>query len=162
MSTEDILSRVKALYRKVIEVEDKGHLPRAAELYGRVADAARGLGVDNLVMLEMQLRQGIALAAYGTNAIGEQAPSILAANLATFVALLTSAIEALERRRVADTLLDGNCCAAETAWYSWLSELAASRDYLTADCGAAAPAALVGTTKSCWLAWAQWLRLKPL
>ena len=39
-----------------------------------------------------------------------------AAHRAELVTLLFGAVEALERRRVADTLLEGKCTAAEEAW----------------------------------------------
>lgn len=64
----------------------------------------------------MQLFQSTMHGSYGFGAVGERDPSILAAHRATFVALLSSVVEALERRRVADTLLEGKCTAAEEAW----------------------------------------------
>ena len=51
MSAADggVLARVRALYKKATELIDKGHLSRAADYYGRAAEAARALGEDNLV-----------------------------------------------------------------------------------------------------------------
>ena len=98
----------------------KGRLLSAAESFGRAAEAARALGADNLVSVHMQLRQGGALTRFSMATPGllpaaTDDPRFGAAR-AEFIALLSDAVEALERRRVAGTLLEGRCAAAEEAW----------------------------------------------
>ena len=115
----DVIARVHALDKKADELADKGHILRAAENFGRATEAAQPLGADSLVMLHMQLRQSTMLAAHATLAPDATAdPCILAAHRTESIVLLSGAVEALERRRVADTLLNGQCAAAEVAWYA--------------------------------------------
>jgi len=118
MSSED-LARVRTFHRKGCELEDKGHLIRAAENYARAAEAARALGPDNLVTVEMQRIQAAVLFNYGVNvdhSKGAVDPLVMAAQRTDCVALCSAAVAALERRRVAGTLLEGKCSAAEDAW----------------------------------------------
>ena len=112
--SSDVIATVDTLYRKADELCTKGHLLRAAENFGRAAEAARPLGADNLVALFMQLRKGSLLGVWVT--APEAATRILAAHRAEFIALLVGAVAALERRRAAGTLLEGKCTAAEEAW----------------------------------------------
>ena len=56
--SSDVLARVQAYALKAEELTCKGHLLRAAENYGRAAEAARPLGADSLVTLHMQLLHG--------------------------------------------------------------------------------------------------------
>ena len=115
MSSSDIFARVETFAAKADELGRKGHLLRAAENSGRAAEAARPLGADNLVMLAFQLQRGNVLCAFAAaNAVAD--PQTCAAHRAEGVALLSGAVEALERRRVAGTLLEGKCAAAEVAW----------------------------------------------
>ena len=118
--SSDVLSRAKAFSAKASELCSKGHLLRAAENYGRAAEAARALGEDNLVTLSMQLRQSNVLRGHAW-AAAENAtdadPRILATHRADGVALLFGAVEALERRRAADTMLEGKCTKVEEAWF---------------------------------------------
>ena len=116
--SSDTLARVLVFGKKADELADKGHLLRAAENYGRAAEAARTLGEDNLVVIGAQVRQGEMLCMYATNvpdAIAD--PHILAAHHAACIALLSGAVEALGRRRAAGTLLEGKCASAEEAWW---------------------------------------------
>ena len=55
--SSDALARVEAFSKKAEELSFKGHMMRASENFGRAAEAARALGVDNLVGLNMQLLQ---------------------------------------------------------------------------------------------------------
>ena len=113
----DILARVHAFADKADELSDKGHVLRAAENYGRAADVARALGEDNLVALELQLMQGHKHYMYAMWGLGTTADlCVLEAHRAECITLLSGAVEALERRRVAGTLLEGKCTAAEEAW----------------------------------------------
>ena len=115
----DVLARVDALSTKGDELAEKGHVLRAAENFARAATAARSLGDDNLVLLHMQLRQELMLGCYITNVPDTHADRrILAAHRAESIALLCGAVAALERRRVAGTLAEGKCTAAEEAWYT--------------------------------------------
>ena len=117
--SSDILARVHALSTKADKLREKGHIVRAAENYGRAAEAARALGADNLVEAHMQIRQCSLLggyALYAAHAATGADPRLCAAHRATYITLLSGAIAALERRRVAGTLLDGKCAAAEEAW----------------------------------------------
>jgi len=119
MSSEGDLARVRTFFRKANELEEKGHLVRAAENYTRAAEAARALGPDNLVVVEMQRSHASVLLTYAANVVSSEAavdPGILAAQRADCVALLSAVVAALERRRVAGTLLEGKCTAAEEAW----------------------------------------------
>ena len=78
----------------------------------------RALGEDNLVELYMQLRQGTMLGGHAaaSAAAATTEPRTLAAHCAECVALLSGAMQSLERRRAAGTLLEGKCAAAEEAW----------------------------------------------
>ena len=141
----DIIARADAFSEKAEELADKGHLLRAAENFGLAAEAARALGEDNLVLLNMRLRQGNML---GCFALAPDAaavdPRIRAAHRAESIALLSDAVAALGRRRAAGTLLEGKCGAAEEAWR------AADFRRLNPDCPAAEAAsvgALVGYDK---------------
>ena len=88
---------------------------RAAELYGRAALAACTLGEDNLVVLNMRLHQSHMLSTYTTSAVATD-PSFIVKARSEHITLLSSAVDALERRRVAGTLLEGKCAAVEEAW----------------------------------------------
>ena len=113
----DILARVNVFDEKAQEQAAKGHLLRAAENFGRAAEAARALGEDNMVRVNLLLRQGNMLGVYATCAPeGSADPSVLAAHRAESIALLSDAVTSLERRRVVDTLLQGKSTAAEEAW----------------------------------------------
>ena len=116
--SSDVIARVHSFAMKAGELGKIGHLLRAAENYGRAAEAARALGVDDgLVVLHMLLQRGHALNAYATSAPADVAdPRILAAHRAEGIALFSGVMEGLERRRVAGTLLEGRCYAAEEAW----------------------------------------------
>ena len=115
--SSDILARVNAFYEKASEMNDKGYLLRAAEIFARAAKLARELGVDNIALLHLQLLQCNMLTAYALNAPKATAdPRILAAHRAESIVLLFGAVEGLERRRAAGTLLDGKCAAVEEAW----------------------------------------------
>ena len=113
--SSDILARVEALDVKAKALAAKGHLLRAADNFGLAAEAARALGADNVVMLDMQLEQGNLLsihAGIAPNGTADSRHGLLAHR----VALLSGAVEALERRRVAGTLMEGKCAAAEEAF----------------------------------------------
>ena len=116
--SSDIFARVHAFVKKADELADKGHVLRAAENYGRGAEAARALsGADNLVTVYLQLQQGAMMNAYAAVAPeAETAPHVLAPYRAEFIALLSGVVAALERRREAGTLLESKCSAAEEAW----------------------------------------------
>ena len=114
--SSDILARVETFAAKAGELSDKGHLLRAEENYGRAAEAARALGADNLAALHMQLRQSDMLLVFFSSAPNAGDPVAYTAHRAQFIALLSGAVEALERRRGADTLLEGKCAAVEEAW----------------------------------------------
>ena len=115
----DTLARVDALFKKADELRDKGHLLRAAENFGRAADAARALGADNLVTVSMQLLGGNTRIGFVVAApVATTDPRVLAVHRAECIALYSGAVEALERRRVAGTLLEGKCAAAEEAWFA--------------------------------------------
>jgi len=118
MSSEDFV-RVRALYSKARELHWKGHLLRAAEIYGRAAEAARALdaGADNLTALEMQWNEADCLLAHiAAVDVATVDPVVVAAHRAKCVTLLSAVVAALERRRVAGTLLEGKCTASEEAW----------------------------------------------
>ena len=117
--SSDAIARVQALATKAEELTEKGLALRAAENYGRAAEAATALGQDNLVTIHMQQHQGGVLGSFAMVAMeGERRDSQrnFAALRAECVALLSSAAQALERRRVAGTLLDGTCSALEVDW----------------------------------------------
>ena len=116
----DVFACVGAFVKKAEAFYRKGRLLSAAENLGRAAEAARALGADNLVSVHMQLRQGGALfrfsmATPGLLPAATDDPRLGAAR-AEALALFSDAVEVLERRRVADTLLEGKCAAAEEAW----------------------------------------------
>ena len=115
--SSDVIARVVAFSKKADELCDKGHVLRAAENYGRAAEAARALGADNLVTAYAQMRQAAAHCMYAAKAhLANLEPRIHAGHRAECIALYSAAVETLERRRVADTLLEGKCDAAEEAW----------------------------------------------
>jgi len=118
MSSE-VIARVLVFYRKALELDMKGHNQRAAENYSRAVEAARALGADNLVVADMQRCQAVTLMNYAVTVKNTEAavdPVAVAAYRADSVALHSAAMAALERRRVAGTLLEGKCTAAEEAW----------------------------------------------
>jgi hypothetical protein len=99
MSSEDI-ARVRKLHRKALELDKKGHTLRAAENYGRAAEAARIFepGPDNFVSVGLLRCQAVMLSNYcGTvaNTNGTVDPSVLAAHRAEVVALYSTAVAAL-------------------------------------------------------------------
>ena len=107
---------MQAFADKAQELSNKGHLLRAAENFGRAAAVARALGADNLLLVHMQRHQGSAVGSFTFNADTTAVePRVLAAHRANFIALTSAAVAALERRRVAGTLLLGHCAAAEVA-----------------------------------------------
>ena len=114
----DTFARIDAFAGKAYELSDKGHLLRAVENFERAAEAARPLGADNLVTMDMQLAQGDALSFHTFMAarVSTTDLCILAAQRAECLTLLSGVLEALERRRAAGTLLKGKCSAAEEAW----------------------------------------------
>ena len=117
--SSDVIARVLTLTKKADELRDKGHMLRAAENYGRAAEAARALGEDNLVLVHAHLQQVNMLAAYAVKAPVDTAdPRTLAAHRAACIALLSGAMEMLANRRVAGTLLEGKCAAVEEAWFA--------------------------------------------
>ena len=122
------MSLALALRKKAGELHEKGHLLRAAQLYARAAEAARSLdpGVDNFVTLHALQLQASALFSHFSRTINNavdadvdpEDPEALAACCAEIITLLTAVTAALERRRMAGTLLEGRCTAAEDAWYA--------------------------------------------
>jgi len=116
--SSDVISRVQGLHRKSNELAEKGHLLRCAELLGRAAEAARALGSDNLVAVDMQRCQANVLLSFtGHMLLGADVdPRIVSARRADCIALFSTVVAALERRRMAGTLLEGKCTAAEEAW----------------------------------------------
>ena len=124
LSSEGI-ARVRTLAYKARALgSDKGHVLRAAEIYGRAVEAARDLvpGPDNLAAVDMQLCQAAVLYTYtilsgGGHAAAPQNSRCLLiresaesfdAHRAECVALFSAAVAALERRRVAGKLLDSS------------------------------------------------------
>ena len=116
--TSEVLERVHALCAKASELSSKGHILRAVENLSLAAEASRALGADNLVVVDLQLACCNLLCSYAEAAAPESAADcrILAAHCAELVALLSGAVAAVERRRVAGTLLEGTCTAAEETW----------------------------------------------
>ena len=110
------MTRVAAFDDKAQELLLKGHVLRAAENYGRAAEAARALGADNPVTIYSLLQRSQMLSVVAFDATVD--PQRRAAHRAESIALLSGAVEALERRRVAGTLLEGKCAAEEEAWYA--------------------------------------------
>ena len=124
MSSE-VISHALALYLKAEELESKGHLLRAAEYFGRAAEAARSLdpSEENCATLGIQCCQAAMLGTYCADALNSKSvdPGQLAAHRAASVALLAGITAVLERRCVAGTLLEGKCTAAEEAWMATTS-----------------------------------------
>jgi len=112
----------RAFYKKAKELREKGHLLRAAENYKRAAEAACALdsAPDNLIVADMQRTQGHVLFNYATNVDNStaEARSVVASHRAESVSLFAAAVAALERRRMAGTLLEGECTVAEEAWFA--------------------------------------------
>jgi len=119
MSSE-VITRVRARNRKAEELQGRGHNLRAAENYGLAAEAARALhpGADNLIQLDMRLSQAAVMVNYLAVAQNAVDPVVLSAQCAECVSLLSGVVAALERRRVAGTLLEGKCTADEEAGYA--------------------------------------------
>ena len=116
--SSDAIARMLAFYKKADELCSHGQVLRAAENYGRAAEAARALGADNLVTLHALLRQGDMFMGYALGSVisVDSNPHIRAAHRADAIAIYTGAVEVLERRRVAGTLLEGKCTAVEESW----------------------------------------------
>ena len=121
MLWEDTLARVFELEYKAAELSVKGHLMRAAEYHGRAADAARMLGDDNLVLVNTLSNKGRTLYSYCSSilsGVGQGEKSHCFAALKESITLLSENMTALERRRVAGTLLEGKCTELEEAWFA--------------------------------------------
>ena len=122
--SSDTLAPLLELHRKGRELTGKGHLLRGAENFGRAVEAARALGADNIVAVYLQLLRAAALRGFALSALvlpernATTDATACAAHFAESHALLCSAMAALERRRVAGTLLEGKCSAVEEAWYA--------------------------------------------
>ena len=115
--SSDALERVHALQAKADELCTKGHLLRAAENFGRAAEAADALGDDCIIAANQRLRQGLMHSLYVMTAPeGTAEAHTLAAHRAECVALYSAAVAALERRRAAGTLRPGRITASEVAW----------------------------------------------
>jgi len=117
--SSDTTARVLALWRKAEEFHRRGHLLRGAEIFGRAAAAVRALdsGPDSLVVVHLQQLQAQSMLNYAAVVDDATADArVLAAHRTDCVALLSAVVTALERRRVAGTLLEGKCSAAEEAW----------------------------------------------
>ena len=139
----DAVARARLLYRKAEDLDEKGHLLRSAEYFSRAEEAVRdaGFGADNLVTIEMQRGQAGVLLVYVTLADESTVnPQAFAAHRVNCLTQLSTVVAALERRRVAGTLLDGKCTAAEEAWEA--ASLLIDRQYSAAE--AASEAKLVG------------------
>ena len=115
MSSLDILVRVNELEHKASELSKADDFLGAAKYYGLAADAARALGKDNLVLVDMINGQATALFA-GTRL--DKSHKRYNENLALCSKLISDDIASLERRRVAGTLLEGKCAALEEAWFA--------------------------------------------
>jgi len=118
--SSDVIARVMAFYQKARELDEKGHLLRASENYARADEAARALdpGPDNVVALNMQRWKASVLRNHAY-AVGEtDAVAVDPRHRADCISLLSSVVAALERRRVAGTLLAGKCTLAEEAWHA--------------------------------------------
>ena len=108
------LTRVLELERTAAALMDKGIKLRAAAKYGRAAEVARLLGPENLVAAWLQIRQAHALGYCAVDAVANGADfGDFVVHRNDSIALLLGAVATLERRRVADTLLEGKCTAAE-------------------------------------------------
>ena len=129
--SSDVLARVESLWIKACEQSRKGHLLRAAENYGRAAEVARELGDDNIVTVTMQIQQGQLIHLCALGAPNDTDPSICAARRAECIALFSDAVAALERRRMAGTLLEGKCTATEETW--WASQMQQIRNWQAAE-----------------------------
>ena len=133
--SSDALARAEGFYSKAEELVRKGHLQRAAENYGRAAEAARALGADSLVAVDTRMRQAAIISTFATAGTHRMTdPQIRAAREGTL--LLSGAVEALDRRRVAGTLLPGKCSAFEEEWRANSLKREAAREntpFLAAD-----------------------------
>lgn len=115
MSSE-VIARVISFLRKGAELSLQDQL-RAAESYNLGFEAASALGADSLVALDMQLKQGNILGMYVNLQATADSPRALSAHRARRVALHSTVVAALERRRVAGTLLEGACRPEDEAYY---------------------------------------------
>jgi len=122
--SSDAAKRALAFYgliNKASQLEVRGHLVRAAEIYSRAAEAARALdsGPDNLVAVDLELKQAVVLRNHIRAAANEGVDRLVSApQRADCVALFSAAVAALARRRAAGTLLEGKCTAAEEVWFA--------------------------------------------
>ena len=116
MAAQPDLSHVNALGDAALALERKGHFARAAEKYGAALDAARALGTqpDCLVVASLQLASVNVLTCIAS---GADSGADRAAAVATLFEQQNAAIETLQRRLAADTLLAGSCRPYEVAWY---------------------------------------------
>ena len=122
MSSE-LFDRALELRQKAAELEANGRMLRAADNFGQAAEAVRTLdpGPDNFAALELQLARACMFCNYMAVASElnvELDPAKFAEYRAESIALFSTVVAALERRRVAGTLLEGGCTATEEAWHA--------------------------------------------
>ena len=123
-------------------LNEEGQVLRAAKHFGQAAEAARALapGPDNIAALSMQMYQAGALRTFVSAAADGVAAkdkdelfvleySCFAPQRDEFIALFSTAVTELERRRVAGTLLERKCTADEVAWYAADSQNLLWRQY---------------------------------
>ena len=128
MATPDVPASV-ALYDISMGLRAKGHYARAAEKFGRAADAAAQelAAEDCLVVAFLRAGQAQALICHSC------APSLTAAERveareSVVSVLLPQLVLTATRRKAAGTLLPGSCRAAEVAWWRCSTEHSALQD----------------------------------
>ena len=122
----ELPAKALKLFSQATDAQSKGQVLRAAEKYGcAAAEAERALGsADNLVSMELRLLRADSIASF----LLATEPSITLGSLrAECVALVSATVSALERRRAADTPLNGKCSAAEQAWLAYTAAALAAK-----------------------------------
>jgi hypothetical protein len=114
----EAVSLLEPLDDKAHELMSKGHTLRAAELYGRAAEKARALGVDNFVTVFYQSRASLAVRMYFAALPLTTTADFFKARCTDYRTWLASAVASLERRHAAGTLLGAACRPGEKAWFS--------------------------------------------
>ena len=106
-----------ALTNKGYELSLKGHYARATEKYALAAECLLPGPADCIIAASVRVKQANMLIDYATASAARPADANVALRKAYFD-LLPAAMDVLQRRKAAGTLLPGTCRPFEVAWFA--------------------------------------------